>query len=364
MQLVITGAAGMLGQDLAGAARSAGHDVVALSRAELDITDRAAVDGRCPERPAGRGRQLRRVDRRRRRRGLAEEALAVNGAGAGNVARAAAACGAWTIHVSSDYVFDGSKRSPYVESDAVGPVSSYGRSKLAGEREVAAHAPGRHTIVRSSWLFGAGGPCFPATILRLAGERDELKVVDDQLGCPTFTGHLAVALIDLAARPLVRPSPPLGIVHVAGGGACSWYEFAREIVAGSGLRCEVKPCTTADMPRPATRPAYSVLGSERGDEAPMLPDWRQWPRRLHRGDAGGERAMKLLVCGGAGFIGSTFVRERVREHGDEVTVLDKLTYAGRSENLKDVIVGDPLPARARSRIRPRSPRRSTAARRS
>jgi dTDP-4-dehydrorhamnose reductase len=193
----------------------------------------------------------------------------VNGAGAGNVARAASAYGAWTIHLSSDYVFDGTKRSPYVESDAVRPLSSYGRSKLAGECEVAAEAPEHHTIVRSSWLFGAGGPCFPATILRLAAERDELKVVDDQIGCPTFTGHLAHALVDLATRQ----SPPLGIVHVAGGGICSWYEFAREIVAVSGVSCEVRTCTTAEMPRPATRPAYSALRSER--DAPALPDWRR-----------------------------------------------------------------------------------------
>jgi len=134
---------------------------------------------------------------------------------------------------------------------------------------VAAEAPERHTIVRSSWLFGAGGPCFPATILRLATERDELKVVDDQIGCPTFTGHLAHALVGLATRH----SPPLGILHVAGGGICSWYEFAREIVAVSGVSCEVRTCTTAEMPRPATRPAYSALRSER--DAPVLPDWRR-----------------------------------------------------------------------------------------
>jgi dTDP-4-dehydrorhamnose reductase len=197
-----------------------------------------------------------------------DDALAINGEGAGNVARAAAAAGAWTVHISSDYVFDGTKHSPYVESDVVGPMSSYGRSKLAGEREVAVEAPGSHTIVRSSWLFGAFGPCFPATILRLAGERDELMVVDDQVGCPTFTGHLAAAMVDLAARP----ARPVGIVHVAGGGDCSWYEFAREIVARAGVSCEVRPCSTAQMPRPARRPAYSVLRSER--DAPVLPDWK------------------------------------------------------------------------------------------
>jgi len=270
MRFVITGAAGMLGQDLVAAAQGAGHEVLALPRAELDIADRAAVDDALGSAAADVVVNCAAWTNVDRAETSPDDALAVNGAGAGNVARAAAASGAWTIHVSSDYVFDGSKRSPYVESDAVGPVSSYGRSKLAGEREVAAEAPQAHTIVRSSWLFGAFGPCFPATILRLAGERDELMVVDDQVGCPTFTGHLAAALVDLAARPSTRP---LGIVHVAGGGECSWYEFAREIVAGSGLPCEVKPCTTAEMPRPATRPAYSVLRTERG--APGLPEWRQ-----------------------------------------------------------------------------------------
>ncbi len=269
MRFVITGAAGMLGQDLAAAAKGAGHDVVALARAELDIVDGAAIeDALRAARPevVVNCAAWTDVDGAERDE---DGALSVNGAGAGNVARAAAGAGAWTIHVSSDYVFDGSKRSPYLESDAVGPLSAYGRSKLAGEREVAAGAPERHTIVRSSWLFGAGGPCFPATILRLATERDELKVVDDQIGCPTFTGHLARALVELAARE----SPPVGLLHVAGGGICSWYEFAREIVAVSGVSCGVQTCSTAEMPRPATRPAYSVLRSER--DAPVLPDWRQ-----------------------------------------------------------------------------------------
>jgi dTDP-4-dehydrorhamnose reductase len=270
VRIAITGAAGMLGQDLLDAVRGAGHEALAFPHADLDITDAAAVE-----------RVVRRagpdvvvncaawtdVDGAETQ---FEAALAVNGAGAGHVARAAAACGAWTIHISSDYVFDGSKRSPYLESDSVGPLSAYGRTKLAGERAVALESPERHTIVRSSWLFGAGGPCFPATILRLARERDELRVVDDQVGCPTFTGHLATALVDLGDRP----SRPAGVLHVAGSGKCSWYEFARQIVASAELRCEVQPCTTVDMPRPAPRPAYSVLRSSRGDDAPVLPEWR------------------------------------------------------------------------------------------
>jgi dTDP-4-dehydrorhamnose reductase len=175
--------------------------------------------------------------------------------------------GAWTIHVSSDYVFDGTQRQPYVESDQIGPVSGYGRSKLAGELAVAQAAPDRHTIVRTSWLFGAYGPCFPSTILKLAGERDTLSVVDDQVGCPTFTGHLAQALVGLAG------AESLGLLHVAAAGECSWFQFAREIVEQGGEQCQVSPCTTAEFPRPAPRPAYSVLRSERG--APEIPHWRQ-----------------------------------------------------------------------------------------
>jgi dTDP-4-dehydrorhamnose reductase len=266
MRILITGAAGMLGLDLRQAAMSAGHETVALSRSQLDITDAGAVTAavaaaapqavvNCAAWTDVDGAEARSAD-----------ALAVNGPGAGHVAAAAAAAGAWVIHVSSDYVFNGRKRSPYVESDAVDPIGAYGRGKLQGELDVAAAAAGRHTIVRSSWLFGAGGACFPKTMLRLAGERPTLNVVADQIGCPTFTGHLARALLSLAQDPVP------GVLHVAGAGACSWYEFATEIVAAAGADCEVRPIPTDAYPTPARRPAYSVLGSERG--APELPTWR------------------------------------------------------------------------------------------
>jgi dTDP-4-dehydrorhamnose reductase len=268
MLLLITGAAGMLGLDVAAAATAAGHEVLAVPRAELDITDLDAVTAALAR--AGVDAVINcaaytNVDLAERSE---QAARAVNGDGAGNVARAAAAAGAWTIHISSDYVFDGTKREPYVESDPVGPASAYGRSKLAGEQAVAHAAPDSHTIVRSSWLFGAGGPCFPATISRLAAERDELSVVDDQRGCPTFTGHLAQALVQLALRH------PVGVVHLAGAGDCTWFEFAQEVVARSGEPCEVKPTTTAQMARPAPRPAYSVLGTERAADVPSMPHWR------------------------------------------------------------------------------------------
>jgi dTDP-4-dehydrorhamnose reductase len=268
MRVLITGAGGMLGQDTVEAVAAAGYECVGLAHAELDITNlpevRSAISAVSPDVVVNCAAWTD-VDGAE---AAYDSALAVNGDGPGNVARAANDAGAWTIHISSDYVFDGEKRSPYLESDPTRPLSAYGRSKLAGEVAVAGAAPERHTIVRSSWLFGVHGRCFPATILHLARERDELAVVDDQVGCPTFTGHLAAALVELCDR-----RPPHGTLHLAGRGACSWYELAREIVAVAGLDCEITPSTTAEQGRPAPRPAYSVLGSERPD-APALPAWR------------------------------------------------------------------------------------------
>jgi dTDP-4-dehydrorhamnose reductase len=266
MRILITGAAGMLGRDLQRMAEDAGHETIAFGRAQLDIADAAAVT----EVVAGAGADVivncaawTDVDGAESR---FPDALAVNGAGAGHVAAAAVATGAWIVHVSTDYVFDGEKSSPYLESDAVHPIGAYGRSKLEGELAVAAAAPDRHTIARASWLFGAHGKCFPKTILRLAGERPALDVVSDQVGCPTFTGHLARALVELAETPIP------GVLHTAASDHCSWYEFATAIVAAADADCEVRPIGTDQYPLPAKRPANSVLMSERG--APGLPGWQ------------------------------------------------------------------------------------------
>jgi len=254
MRILITGAGGMLGHDVRRAALQDGHDTVSLTRAQLDVTDRAAV----ADAVGGAGADVvincaawTNVDGAESE---SDQASAVNGDGAGHVAATAAAAGAWVIHVSTDYVFDGSKSSAYVESDPVGPISAYGRSKLAGERAVTEAAPDRHTIVRTAWLFGAGGRCFPKTILRAASARAELAVVADQVGCPTFTGHLADALLELIDAQAL----PLGVVHMAAAGSCSWYELAREVLASSGSRCELLPGDTADLGRPARRPACAT----------------------------------------------------------------------------------------------------------
>jgi dTDP-4-dehydrorhamnose reductase len=267
MRLVVTGAGGMLGQDVVRAARAAGHDPVALSRAQLDVTDpnavASAVDDARPDALVNCAAWTD-VDGAESHRA---EAAAVNAAGAGHVALAAADTGVPLVHVSTDYVFDGRGREPYGESAPTGPLSVYGATKLDGERAVE-RAGGDHTIARSSWLFGTSGPNFVETMLRLGAERDAVSVVTDQVGCPTFTGHLAGAVVILAE------AGPRGVVHLAGAGSCSWHDFAVEIFRQAAVDCRVDAATTAEMARPAPRPPYSVMASERAD-APRLPDWRQ-----------------------------------------------------------------------------------------
>jgi len=181
----------------------------------------------------------------------------VNVVGTQNVA----ALGAPVVYFSTDYVFDGTKREPYLESDEPGPVSVYGRTKLEGEQEVR-----DGWIVRSSWLFGRTGTNFVRTMLRLGAERDEVSVVADQRGCPTYVGHLAEATRELLELPQ-------GVWHVAAEGECTWAEFARAIFEEAGVDCLVREITTEKLGRPARRPAYSVLRSER-EGAPRLPHWR------------------------------------------------------------------------------------------
>jgi dTDP-4-dehydrorhamnose reductase len=172
------------------------------------------------------------------------------------------AAGAPLVAFSTDYVFDGSKREPYVESDEPRPASAYGRTKLEGEREVR-----DGWIVRSSWLFGATGTNFVRTMLRLGAERDEVAVVVDQRGSPTYVGHLAAAMRELV-------SLPYGLYHVAADGDCTWADFAEAIFEEAGLDCRVRRISTAEFGRPAPRPAYSVLRSEKA-ETPRLPHWRE-----------------------------------------------------------------------------------------
>jgi dTDP-4-dehydrorhamnose reductase len=247
--VLITGAAGQLGTAL----REAFPDADARTRSQLDVTHpldqvtnrslvlHAAawtdVDGAEAD-PAG--------------------AEAVNVEGTRNVA----ALGVPVVYYSTDYVFDGAKREAYVESDEPSPLSVYGRTKLDGEREVR-----EGWVVRSSWLFGWTGRNFVTTMLELGRERDEVAVVADQVGCPTYVAHLAEATKTLLELPQ-------GIWHVAAEGECSWAEFARAIFEEAGLGTRVREITKEEIGRPAPRPAYSVLRSKH-EAAPRMPHWRE-----------------------------------------------------------------------------------------
>ncbi len=254
---MITGAGGQLGRALQ--ERFAGDDVVALSREQWDVASPPSndqlqgavdlvlhaaawtdVDGAEAD-PQG--------------------ASAINVGGTANVAE----LGAPLVAFSTDYVFDGRKREPYVESDAPNPLSAYGRSKLLGEAAAGPDA----WVVRTSWLFGTTGHNFVRTMLRLADERDEVSVVDDQRGCPTYVGHLTAAVHDLVGSDAER-----GLWHVAAGGDCTWADFAEAIFEEAGVDCRVCRITTEELGRPAPRPAYGVLRSERAGAA-ALPHWRE-----------------------------------------------------------------------------------------
>jgi dTDP-4-dehydrorhamnose reductase len=263
----------MLGLDVLRAGERAGVELIGLARPELDIVDPASVAAafarvhpdailNCAAWTDVDGAEAH-----------AGQAHAVNAHGAENLALAAAQAHVPLVHVSSDYVFDGEApldRSgaprAYLESDPTDPRSVYGASKLAGERLVLAASP-LHTVARSAWLFGTGGRNFVETMLRLASERERVDVVSDQVGSPTWSGHLAPALLGLLERGVS------GVVHLAGAGHVSWNGFAREIFRQAEVDCEPAEVTSAEMARPAPRPAWSALESARQEVLP-LPPWQ------------------------------------------------------------------------------------------
>lgn len=269
MRWLVTGGGGMLAQDLETVVRQAGHDVEVLSRSELDITDPQACE------LAVRGVDVvvncaawTAVDDAESREA---EAFAVNAVGPANLARAASRAGARLVHVSTDYVFAGDASSPYPEDGPVAPRSAYGRTKAAGEWAVRAEVPD-HLVVRTAWLYGAGGPCFPKTMARLAADRDELSVVEDQVGQPTWT----VDLSDLIVR-LVEAGAPSGTYHGTSSGATSWFGFTRAVLDAVGSSTVLLPTTSEKFVRPAPRPAYSVLGHDALDAIGVTPigDWAE-----------------------------------------------------------------------------------------
>jgi dTDP-4-dehydrorhamnose reductase len=254
---LVTGALGMLGSDVVSTLTERGIEHTAAGRDDLDLSDEDAVAA------AVAGHEVvvncaawTAVD-------LAEthedEAHEINAVAAGRLARAAYDAGAWIVQVSTDYVFDGEARSPYDEDAPLRPRSAYGRTKAAGESAVREAAPGRHLVVRTGWLYGAHGPCFPRTIARVAREKGAVDVVDDQVGQPTWTRDVA----DLVVR-LVAVRAPAGAWHATSGGETSWFGFAREVVTAAGLSSDVvSPTDSSTFQRDAPRPAYSVLGHDR-----------------------------------------------------------------------------------------------------
>lgn len=209
-------------------------------------------------------------------------AFQVNGEGPGNLARVADELGATLVHVSTDYVFDGRATHPYREDDAVGPESVYGRSKLAGETAIIDSGLKRYFILRTSWLYGPGGKNFVDTILHLAAEREELRIVSDQVGSPTYTGDLARAIFNLLAVEEEGRGDQYGVYHFSDEGSCSWFEFSDAIIAIARslglpiLTRRIVPIVTEDYPLPASRPAYSVLSKDKYRQAigARVPFWR------------------------------------------------------------------------------------------
>lgn len=273
-RILVTGGRGLVGMALGRVL--AARPVVAVERPghdELDVTDADQVQVYLERfRPdlVIHCAAYTKVDDCETNRELADR---VNGDGAGSVARAATKIGARLIHLSTDYIFEGEAVRPYQEDTPPGRpenLSAYGRSKLLGEQRVRAVCSGA-LIVRTAWVYGPDGACFPKFILKAAREKPELRVVNDQTGAPTYTLDLARAILRLAE------TDARGIVHVTNTGQCTWYEFACELVRLAGLKVRVIPVTTEEFPRPARRPKYSVLDNSRYVQltsAPMRP-WRE-----------------------------------------------------------------------------------------
>ncbi|MEW6256701.1 MAG: dTDP-4-dehydrorhamnose reductase [Pseudomonadota bacterium] len=263
MRILMFGANGQVARETLALAAERGTDIVALDRAQADITDGAAlaraVEAAKPD-IVFNAAAYTAVDKAEREPEAAEQGNAI---GPGLIAAQCAAAGIPVVHISTDYVFDGTKAGAYVESDPLAPLGVYGRTKAAGEAAVRAANP-RHVILRTSWVYGVHGANFLKTMLRLAGERDRLTVVADQHGCPTATRDIALALFAVADA-VAAGTAHYGTYHFAGTGATTWHGFASEIVARAarhtGRSPEVAAITTADYPTPARRPANSELSS-------------------------------------------------------------------------------------------------------
>ena len=294
---LVTGASGMLGADLIAALTSRGEPATGMDRASLDVTDAAAVIdaiARCRPDVVVNCAAWTAVDDAE---ASEEQALAVNAGGAANLAAASAGVGARLVQISTDYVFPGDADRPYAEDGVPAPGTAYGRTKLAGEQAVLSRLPGSGYVVRTAWLYGAHGPSFVRTMIQLADQRPTVDVVDDQHGQPTWTVDVVrqiIALAHSAAAP--------GIYHATSSGQTTWFGLAREIFGLLGADpSRVRPIPGSALPRPAPRPAYSVLGHDAWAEASIAPIG-EWRTALHRAFPG------LLVA----YRATTAVGEKAR----------------------------------------------------
>lgn len=280
MRILITGGEGQLGTELIDQSRAHGTEVLAPTMAQMDLRDPAQVDPFWDAfRPAVviNAAAYTAVDRAEAE---PEVAFAVNAAAPAYLARRCRREGTPLIHISTDYVFDGLKGSPYLEDDPVSPLGVYGRSKAEGESLVRSSL-GRHLIIRTSWLYSAHGANFVKTVMRLAAERDELRIVDDQLGSPTSAQDLAGALLSIAGRLGPGMQPTWGTYHYCGSGVTSWCGLARHVLEtlvarGRMAYFRLTPIATAQYPTPARRPAYSALDCRRIETAfgIIRPPWQ------------------------------------------------------------------------------------------
>lgn len=262
MKILVTGACGMLGQDLCPILKNAGYDVIPTDIKDLNVLDEAKTDTFVEEKKPDfiiHCAAYTNVDKAEDDKEFARK---LNVEGTGNVAKAAAKVGATMVYISTDYIFDGKKTTPYSPKDTPNPINFYGKTKFEGELEVKKHCT-KHYIVRTSWLYGVFGKNFVETMISLK-DNPEIKVVDDQTGCPTYAVDLSFGILKLIIN-----QKPYGIYNVSGSGETSWYGFAKEIFKQMNLDANLKPCTTEEFPRKANRPKYSVLNSDN-----ICPNWK------------------------------------------------------------------------------------------
>jgi dTDP-4-dehydrorhamnose reductase len=252
MKVIVTGAKGQLGTDLVHLLADKRYEVYGYGREELDITNYDQVKRVISEVSPDVVIHVAAYTKVDLAESEPDQAFLINAYGTRNVAVESEAVGAKLVYISTDYVFDGTANTPYNEFAPTNPLSVYGKSKLAGEQYVR-DLHSKFFIVRTSWVFGKHGNNFVKTMLKLAQERDELMVVHDQVGCPTYTVDLANCILELIQ------TEKYGIYHVSNSEHCSWYEFAKAIIKEAGIEIKVNPCTTKDFPRPAPRPSYSVF---------------------------------------------------------------------------------------------------------